>query len=134
MTESVMELERVSMVQGPYDYPHMYEICEGVLYDRQYFFYLENGLLCLRHVKKVEQSYHTHLYLDGESGGLQLAEGVQGEVMQVVTEIIERLRGKDGLTFLFDELLWLHGRGPIELNLFNKKDEVTLGGRQFATK
>jgi hypothetical protein len=134
MTESVMELERVSMVQGPYDYPHMYEICEGVLYDRQYFFYLENGLLCRRHVKKVEQSYHTHLYLDGESEGLQLAAGVQGELMQVVTEIIERLRAKDGLTFLFDELLWLHGRGPIELNLFNKKDEVTLGGRQFATK
>ncbi|KAE8558924.1 hypothetical protein [Paenibacillus polymyxa] len=121
MTESVIELERVSMVQGPYDYPHMYEIFEGVLYDCQYFFYLENGILCLRHVKKVEQSYHTHLYLDGESGGLQLAEGVQGEVMQVVTEIIERLRAKDGLTFLFDELLWLHGRGPIELNLFKKR-------------
>lgn len=69
MTESVMGLERVSMVQGPYDSPHMYEICEGVLYDHQYFFYLENGILCLRHVKKVEQSYHTHLYLDGESGG-----------------------------------------------------------------
>ncbi|ASR48446.1 hypothetical protein B4V02_17940 [Paenibacillus kribbensis] len=120
MLESVMGLERVSMVQGPYDLPHMYEICEGVLYDRQYFFYLENGILCLRHVKKVEQPYHTHLYLDGESGGLQLAEGVQGEVMQVVTEIIERLRAKDGLTFLFDEPLWLYGRGPIELNLFKK--------------
>lgn len=65
MTESVIELERVSMVQGPYDYPHMYEIFEGVLYDCQYFFYLENGILSLRHVKKVEQSYHTHLYLDG---------------------------------------------------------------------
>ncbi|MFW9332277.1 hypothetical protein ACN6AX_03470 [Paenibacillus polymyxa] len=129
MTESVIELERVSMVQGPYDYPHMYEIFEGVLYDCQYFFYLENGILSLRHVKKVEQSYHTHLYLDGgadaslpgwRSGGLQLAEGVQGEVMQVVTEIIERLRAKDGLTFLFDELLWLYGRGPIELNLLKK--------------
>ncbi|MFK4342201.1 hypothetical protein ABH894_002354 [Paenibacillus sp. RC62] len=47
MTEWVMGLERVSMVQGPYDSPHMYEICEGVLYDRQYFFYLENGILCL---------------------------------------------------------------------------------------
>ncbi|SFR00641.1 hypothetical protein SAMN04488603_101827 [Paenibacillus sp. cl130] len=26
MTEWVMGLERVSMVQGPYDLPHMYEI------------------------------------------------------------------------------------------------------------
>lgn len=38
MTEWVMGLERVSMVQGPYDSPHMYEIYEGVLYDHQYFF------------------------------------------------------------------------------------------------
>lgn len=61
MTESV-ELKRVAMVYGPDDDPHMYELFEGVLFDRSYFFYLEN---------------HLHLYVDGESGGLQqLAENV----------------------------------------------------------
>lgn len=61
MTESV-ELKRVAMVYGPDDDPHMYELFEGVLFDRSYFFYLEN---------------HSHLYVDGESGGLQqLAKNV----------------------------------------------------------
>jgi hypothetical protein len=120
MTESV-ELKRVAMVYGPDDDPHMYELFEGVLFDRRYFFYLENGLLCLRHVQRVEQPDHPHLYVDGDSGGLQLAKNVQREIVEVVTELIERLRSKDGLTFLLDELLWLHGRTHIELNLVNTK-------------
>ncbi|MDQ0496277.1 hypothetical protein QOZ95_004467 [Paenibacillus brasilensis] len=41
----------------------------------------------------------------GKAGGLQLAKNVQREIMEVVTELIERLRRKDGLTFLLDELL-----------------------------
>ncbi|MEC0235618.1 hypothetical protein P4H71_14910 [Paenibacillus kribbensis] len=41
-------LEWASMVYGPYDLPHMYEIFEGVLYKGCYFFYLDNGVLCLR--------------------------------------------------------------------------------------
>ncbi|MGM1021918.1 MAG: hypothetical protein ACQEXV_15490 [Bacillota bacterium] len=120
MTESV-ELKRVAMVYGPDDDPHMYELFEGVLYERSYFFYLEHGRLCLRHVRKVEQPDHPYLYVDGESGGLQLAENVQREIMEVVTEMIERLRSKDGLAFLLDELLWLQGRSHIELNLVKNK-------------
>lgn len=114
-------LKRVTMTYGPDDDPHMYELFEGVLYDRSYFFYLEHGILCLRHVRKVEQPDHPHLYVDGESGGLQLANNVQREILEVVTELIERLRSKDGLAFLLDELLWLHGRSHIELNLVKNK-------------
>ncbi|MCF2718970.1 hypothetical protein LWE69_18020 [Paenibacillus sp. UKAQ_18] len=114
-------LKRVVMVYGPDDDPHMYELFEGVLYDRSYFFYLEHGILCLRHVRKIDQPDHLYLYVDGESGGLQLAKNVQREIMEVVTELIERLRSKDGLGFLLDELLWLHGRSHIELNLVKNK-------------
>ncbi|MEC0182097.1 hypothetical protein P4H61_11395 [Paenibacillus peoriae] len=117
----LVELKRVTMVYGPDDDPHMYELFEGVLFDRSYFFYLENGLLCLRHVRRVDQPDHPHLYVDGESGGLQLAKNVQCEIMEVVAELIERLRSKDGLTFLLEELLWLHGRSYIELNLVKTK-------------
>ncbi|WP_025720057.1 hypothetical protein [Paenibacillus sp. 1-18] len=120
MNESV-KLKRATMVYGPDDDPHMYELFEGVLYGRSYFFYLEKGILCLRHVRKVEQEDHPHLYVDGESGGLQLAKNVQREIMEVVTELIERLRRKDGLTFLLDELLWLHDRSHIELDLIKTK-------------
>lgn len=38
MTEWVMGLERVSMVQGPYDSPHMYEIYEGFFMTINTFF------------------------------------------------------------------------------------------------
>ncbi|MET3207590.1 UNVERIFIED_CONTAM: hypothetical protein ABIC26_000524 [Paenibacillus sp. PvR008] len=82
MTDS-LKLEQATMVYGPYDLPHMYEIFEGVVYDGCYFFYLENGALCLRHVQKVEQPYHTHLYVEGECGGLQLARGVQREITEL---------------------------------------------------
>lgn len=64
-----VSLKRATMTYGPDDDPHMYELFEGVLYDRSYFFYLEHGILCLRHVRKVEQPDHPHLYVDGESGG-----------------------------------------------------------------
>lgn len=114
------------MVCGLDDDPFMYELFEGVLYNRNYFFYLKHGILCLRHVRKVEQSDHPQLYVDGESGGLQLAKNVQREIMEVVTEMIERLRSKDGLAFLMDELLWLHGRPHIELNLVKTKDTSRL--------
>ncbi len=40
-----VELKRVAMVYGPDDDPHMYELFEGVLYGRSYFFYLEKGIL-----------------------------------------------------------------------------------------
>ncbi|MGW8959064.1 hypothetical protein [Paenibacillus sp. NPDC055715] len=123
MTQSV-ELKRVTMVYGPNDDPHMYELFEGVLYERSYFFYLEHGILYLRHVRKVEQPDHPQLYVDGESGGLQLAENVQREIMEVVTELIERLCSKNGLAFLLDELLWLHGRSHIELNLVKTKGNL----------
>ncbi|WP_025683696.1 hypothetical protein [Paenibacillus maysiensis] len=116
-----LKLEQAAMVYGPYDLPHVYEIFEGVVYEGCYFFYLENGALCLRHVQKVEKSYHTHLYVEGEYGGLQLARGVQREITEVVTDIIRYWRDKSGLAFLFDELLCLPGREDMELDLLRNR-------------
>ncbi|MGR6763140.1 hypothetical protein ACU1JV_14975 [Paenibacillus sp. T2-29] len=115
------ELERAALAYGPYDLPHMYEVVEGVLYADHYFFHLENGILWLRHVRKVDHPEHTHLFIDGDSGGLQLANNVQRDLLEVVTETLDRLRAIDGLTFLIDELLWLDDRGDLGLNLVKKK-------------
>ncbi|MGG4214301.1 hypothetical protein [Paenibacillus sp. FSL L8-0638] len=120
MGESTI-LERAALAYGPYDMPHMYELVEGVLYAGHYFFHLEDGILWLRHVRKVDHPEHTHLFIDGDSGGLQLANNVQRDLLAVVTETLDRLRVMDGLTFLIDELLWLNNRGDIELNLVKKK-------------
>ncbi|MEK4457334.1 MULTISPECIES: hypothetical protein [Paenibacillus] len=116
-----LALEWASMVYGPYDLPHMYEIFEGVLYKGCYFFYLDNGVLCLRQVRKLEQLEHTHLFIDGDSAGLQLAEGIRRDLMEVVSDIIRNWRDKSGLTFLFDELLCLRERGDIQLDLVKDK-------------
>jgi len=99
----------------------MYEIFEGVLYNGCYFFYLDNGVLCLRQVHKLNQLEHTHLFIDGDSAGLQLAEGIRRDLMEVVTDIIKNWRDKSGLTFLFDELLCLRERGDIQLDLVKDK-------------
>ncbi|MDQ0493997.1 hypothetical protein [Paenibacillus brasilensis] len=74
-------LERAAMVFGPYDQSHNYEIFEGIIYDGQYFFYMEDGRLWLRHALKVDHPEHTHLFVDGDSGGLQLAENIQCDLM-----------------------------------------------------
>ncbi|MET3210802.1 UNVERIFIED_CONTAM: hypothetical protein ABIC26_003763 [Paenibacillus sp. PvR008] len=114
-------LEKAALAYGPYDLPHMYELVEGVLYDDRYFFHLETGILWLRHVRKIEHPEHTHLFIDGDSGGLQLGKNVQRDLLEVVTEVLDHIRAMNGLTFLVDELLWLEDRGDIELNLVKKK-------------
>ncbi|MGW9526700.1 hypothetical protein ACWHAM_02905 [Paenibacillus terrae] len=114
-------LERAAMVFGPYDQSHNYEIFEGVIYDGQYFFHIEDGGLWLRHVLKVEHPEHTHLFVDGDSGGLQLAENIQCDLMEAVSNTIDRLHTMDSMTFLINELLWLNNRGDIKLNFIKKQ-------------
>ncbi|KJD46487.1 hypothetical protein [Paenibacillus terrae] len=111
-----LALERAAMVFGPYDQAHMYEIFEGIIYGEHYFFHIEHGCLWLRHVLKIDHPEHTHLFVDGDSGGLQLAENIQCDLMTVVSDTIERLHTMDSMTFLLNELLWLENRGDIKLN------------------
>ncbi|AOK91044.1 hypothetical protein ACYCSE_11690 [Paenibacillus sp. SEL1] len=116
-------LEWAAMVYGPFDHLYMYEIYEGVLYGGRYFFHIEDGRLWMRHVRRIEHPEHTRLFVDGDSGGLQLAEGIQRDLMEVVSETIDQLRSMDGMTFLLNELLWLEGedRYDIQLNLVKNK-------------
>ncbi|MBO3285182.1 hypothetical protein MKY98_24415 [Paenibacillus sp. FSL M8-0228] len=111
--------EKVSVILGPCDLPHMYELFEGYLIKDRYVMMIDNSVLTLRHVKK--ERHHSHLYFDGDTGGITLARYVQREDIDVITELVERLRNMDALSFLTDELLWNTCREDIDFDLVRNK-------------
>lgn len=44
--------EKVSVILGPCDLPHMYELFEGYLIKDRYVMMIDNSVLTLRHVKR----------------------------------------------------------------------------------
>ncbi|TKH44604.1 hypothetical protein C1I60_08995 [Paenibacillus terrae] len=54
---------------------------------------------------------------------ITVMEGIQRDLMEVVSETIDQLRSMDGMTFLLNELLWLEGEGrsDIQLSLVKNK-------------
>ncbi|WP_111619339.1 hypothetical protein [Paenibacillus pabuli] len=58
-----------------------------------------------------------HFYIDGDTGGLILAEHIIGNDKEMLELIVDRLSGMDALTFLTDVLLWAPDRVDMNLKL-----------------
>jgi hypothetical protein len=115
MSEQI-NLELASMILGPFDEAHQYALYEGYVLNGRHIFILDDGQLWLRHVHKAP--HMEHLYIDGDSGGMIVANNVEGmDVRELIGTIITELRGMDGLQFLLDVLLWTPDRGDLNLKL-----------------
>ncbi|WP_153979269.1 hypothetical protein [Paenibacillus xylanilyticus] len=111
-----ISLELASMVLGPFDEEHQYALYEGYVLNGRHIFILDDGQLWLRHVHKTP--HMEHLYIDGDSGGMIIANNVEGtDVRELIETIITELCGMDGLQFLLDVLLWTPDRGDLNLKL-----------------
>lgn len=111
-----ISLEQASMVLGPFDEDFEYALYTGYVLNEKYIFILDEGQLWLRQVHKAP--HLDHLYLDGDSGGLIIANEVEGTDIRVLIEtIITELEQINGLQFLLDIMLWTTDRGDINLKL-----------------
>ncbi|HBU80862.1 MAG TPA: hypothetical protein DEF35_04370 [Paenibacillus sp.] len=113
---SKVELELASMVLGPFDEEHRYELYEGYVLNERHIFIMDAGDLWLRQVHKAP--HMEHLYIDGDSGGLIIANEVEGmDTRALIETIITELKQMNGLQFLLDIMLWTKERGDINLKL-----------------
>lgn len=111
-----VELELASMILGPFDEEHQYALYEGYVLNERHIFILDDGQLWLRQVHKAP--HMEHLYIDGDSGGLIIANEVEGmDTRALVETIITELKQMNGLQFLIDIMLWTKDRGDINLKL-----------------
>lgn len=111
-----IELELASMVLGPFDEEHQFALYEGYVLNGRHIFIMDEDGLWLRQVNKVPGM--DHLYIDGDSGGLIVANAVEGMDTRVLIEtIITELTQINGLQFLLDIMLWLKDRGDINMKL-----------------
>ncbi|MEK3707422.1 hypothetical protein MKY87_25560 [Paenibacillus sp. FSL R7-0198] len=110
------ELELASMILGPFDEEHQYELYEGYVVNERHIFIMDAGDLWLRQVHKAP--HMEHLYIDGESGGLIIANEVEDMDTRILIEtIITELTQINGLQFLLDIMLWTKERSDINLKL-----------------
>jgi hypothetical protein len=113
---SKFELELASMVMGPWDSPHVYALYEGYVLNKRHIFIMDEGNLWLRSVHKAP--YLDHLYLDGDSGGLIVANEVEGmDTVTLIETIITELKQINGLQFLLDIMMCTKDLGDINLKL-----------------
>jgi hypothetical protein len=111
-----VELELASMVLGPFDEDHQYALYEGYVLNGLHIFIMDEGALWLRQVNKAPGM--DHLYIDGDSGGLIIANAVEGmDTRDLIETIIMELKQINGLQFLLDIMLWTTDRGDINLRL-----------------
>lgn len=108
-------LKLASIILGPFDDVQDFYIYQGYVMNESYIFFLDEGTLWLRHVHKV--AHVDHLYINGDTGGIILAEQPQGNVKELIESIVDRLCGMDALTFLTDVLLWTPERVDMNLKL-----------------
>ncbi|SDD49933.1 hypothetical protein SAMN05428987_4999 [Paenibacillus sp. CF095] len=108
-------IELASIVVGPLDDGQDFDIYQGYVMNESYIFFLDEGSLWLRHVHKV--AHVEHLYINGDSGGIILAEHTQGNIKELIESIMNRLCGMDALTFLTEVLLWTPERVDMNLRL-----------------
>lgn len=111
-----VELELASMVMGPFDEEHQFALYEGYVLNGRHIFIMDAGDLWLRQVNKAPGM--DHLYIDGDSGGLIIANAVEGvDTRALIETIITELKQMNGLQFLLDIMLWTKDRGDINLKL-----------------
>ena len=108
-------LELASLILGPFDEDHQYVLYEGYVLDGRQIFIYDEGTLWLRHVHKAP--HMDHLYIDGDTGGIILAENFKDDARVLAELIVSRLRDMDALTFLTDVLLWTPDRVDMNLKL-----------------
>lgn len=111
-----IELELASMVLGPWDEPHQYALYEGYVLNGSHIFIMDEGVLWLRQVYKAPPM--KHLYLNGDSGGLIIANEVEGmDTRTLIESIITELAKVDGLQFLLDIIMNTKDLGDINFKL-----------------
>ncbi|MDR9748807.1 hypothetical protein [Paenibacillus taichungensis] len=111
-----VELELASVILGPFDEEHEYSLYEGYVLNERHIFIMDAGDLWLRQVHKAP--HMDHLYIDGDSGGLIIANEVEGmDTRALIETIISELKQINGLQFLLDIMLWTKDRGDINLKL-----------------
>jgi hypothetical protein len=111
-----VELELASMILGPFDEEHQYALYEGYVLNERHIFIMDAGDLWLRQVHKAP--HMEHLYIDGDSGGLIIANEVEGmDTRALIETIITELKQMNGLQFLLDIMLWTTDRGDLNLKL-----------------
>lgn len=108
-----INIEQASMVLGPFDNEWEFALYTGYVLNERFIFIVDDSQLWLRHVHKTQMD---RLYVDGESGGMVIAN-VEGDGRELIDIIIERLQGMSALEFLLETLLWTTGRGDINLKL-----------------
>lgn len=115
MSASV-ELELASVILGPFDEDHEYSLYEGYVLNGRHIFIMDEDGLWLRAVHKAP--HMEHLYIDGDSGGLVVANAVEGvDTRALIETIITELKQMNGLQFLLDIMLWTTDRGDLNLKL-----------------
>ncbi|SEL76221.1 hypothetical protein [Paenibacillus sp. OK003] len=107
--------ELASIVLGSFDQNQELYVYQGYVMNERYIFFVDEGTLWLRHVQKV--AHIDHFYIDGDTGGLILAEHITGNAKEMLELIVDRLSGMDALTFLTDVLLWTPDRVDMNLKL-----------------
>lgn len=111
-----IELELASVILGPFDEDFEYALYTGYVLNERHIFIMDAGDLWLRQVHKAP--HMDHLYIDGDSGGLIIANEVEGKDTRVLIEtIITELKQMNGLQFLLDIMLWTKDRGDINMKL-----------------
>ncbi|CAH1195660.1 MULTISPECIES: hypothetical protein [unclassified Paenibacillus] len=103
------------LVLGPFDQEAELYIYQGYVMNERYIFFVEEGTLWLRHVQKVANI--DHFYIDGDTGGLILAEHITGDAKEMLESIVDKFSEMDALTFLTDVLLWTPDRVDMNLKL-----------------
>ncbi|MDQ0659933.1 MULTISPECIES: hypothetical protein [Paenibacillus] len=105
--------ERALLILDTFDQDREMYIYQGYVMNERYIIYVDEGTLWLRHVQRV--THIDHLYIDGDTGGLVLAEHITGNAREMLESIVDRLSGMDAMTFLTDVLLWTPDR--VDMNL-----------------
>ncbi|MBY0206779.1 hypothetical protein [Paenibacillus cucumis (ex Kampfer et al. 2016)] len=89
------KLELATLLLSPFGQDEEVYVYRGYVLSCSYIFYVDENTLLLRHVQKVEGV--EHIYIDGHSGGIILAENVTGNTQEIIKSIVKRLSGMDGL-------------------------------------
>ncbi|WP_149847026.1 hypothetical protein [Paenibacillus sp. 37] len=109
------KLKLASLILGSIDDDENFSLFQGYVMNESYFIFLDEGALWLRHVYKVDRV--GNIYINGDAGGIILAEQTQGDARVLIESIVDQLSEMDALTFLTDVLLWTPERVDMNLRL-----------------
>lgn len=82
------KLKLASLIIGSIDDVNEFSLYQGYVINECYFIFLEESseTLWLRHVYKVDHT--NHLYINGDGGGIILAEQTRGNITGVIERIV----------------------------------------------